>query len=265
LKNVAERESLRVTVVRMDVTSDDSVSAAFVEAVRRCGPIDVLVNNAGVGYAAAIEDLSMAEFREAIDTNYLGAVRCVKAVLPSMRERRSGCIINVTSVAGRIASPAQAAYCSSKFALEAFSEVLAQEAAIFGIRVAIVEPGVIATPIFDKSHERKESAYPGARRLNAFFTAALSTIQVPPSVVGRKVLEIIESDTRVLRHPAGPDARPLLERRLSMSDEQWIASGAIVDDEVWAAGIQQAIGIDMRQYLGKTPRGMVASSDVEKV
>jgi NAD(P)-dependent dehydrogenase (short-subunit alcohol dehydrogenase family) len=264
-RTVAQRESLPITILPMDVTSDDSVSKAFAEAERLCGPIEVLVNNAGIGQSGAIEDLSMAQFRDAMETNFLGAVRCTKAVLPAMRQRRSGCIINVTSVAGRVASPSQAAYCSTKFALEAFSEVLAQEAGVFGIRVAIVEPGVIATPIFDKSHELVESAYPGARRLNAFFVASLSMIQVPPSVVGEKIRYIIDSGTTVLRHPTGPDAVPLIARRQSMTDEQWIASGSIPDDEVWAAGIQQSIGIDMRQYLGKTARGIVTSSTAEKV
>jgi NAD(P)-dependent dehydrogenase (short-subunit alcohol dehydrogenase family) len=266
LRNVAERESLPIIILAMDVTSDDSVANAFAEAERRCGPIEVLVNNAGIATVGAIEDLSIDQFRESMETNFFGALRCIKAVLPGMRERRGGCIINVTSVAGRIASAAQAAYCSTKFALEAVSEVLAQEGGVFGIRVAVVEPGVIATPIFGKGEgELAPSLYPGARRLGAFFAASLSMIQIPPSVVGQKIREIVDSGTTVLRHPIGPDAAPLLARRQSMTDEQWIASGSIPDDDVWAAGIQQALGIDMRQYLGKPLRGIVTGSATEKV
>jgi len=90
-------------------------------------------------------------------------------------------------------------------------------------------------------------------------------VQVPPSVVGLKVLEIVKSGTTVLRHPAGPDAIPLLKRRQSMTDEEWIAANSIGDDETWAAGIQQSLGIDVRPYLGRTPGGIVASGRSETV
>ena len=261
----AERETLPISVVAMDVNSDDSVARGFAEAERLCGPVEVLVNNAGIGHGGAVEDVSIAKFRDTMETNFFGALRCIKTVLPGMRTRRSGCIINVTSVAGRLASAAQSSYCSSKFALEALSEVLAQEARLFGIRVAIVEPGVIATPIFDKGHALYDSHYPGERRLYALFVASLSAVQVPPSVVGKKILEIIQSGTTVLRHPAGPDAIPLLKRRQSMTDEEWIAANSIGDDETWAAGIQQSLGIDVRPYLGRTPGGIVASGRTEAV
>jgi len=265
LKLQADRESLPITVVAMDVNSDESVAAGFAEAERACGPLDVLVNNAGVGHGGAIEDVSMAQFRETMETNFFGALRCIKTVLPGMRQRRRGCIVNITSVAGRLASAAQGSYCSTKFALEALSEVLAQEARLFGIRVAIVEPGVIATSIFDKGHALYDSPYPGERRLYALFAASLSRVQVPPSFVGQKVREIVESGTTVLRHPAGPDAIPLLKRRQSLTDEEWIAANSIEDDETWAAGIQQSIGIDVRPYLGRTPGGLVASGRSEAV
>jgi len=265
LKVQAGRESLPITIVAMDVNSDESVAAGFAEAERTCGPLDVLVNNAGVGRGGAIEDVPISGFRETMETNFFGALRCIKTVLPGMRQRRRGCIVNVTSVAGRLASPAQGSYCSSKFALEALSEVLAQEAGLFGIRVAIVEPGVIATPIFDKGQALADSPYPGERRLYALFVASLSAVQVPPSVVGLKIREIVDSGTTVLRHPAGPDAIPLLKRRQSMTDEEWIAANSIGDDETWAAGIQQSLGMDLRPYLGRTPRGIVASGRSEVV
>src|SRR5262249_13186495 len=114
------------------------------------GHIDVLVNNAGVGGGGSIEELPIQFFREVMETNYFGALRCIKALIPSMRERRSGCIINVTSIAGRMAIAPAAPYAASKWAFEALSECLAQEKKAFNVRVAIVEPGVIATPIFSK-------------------------------------------------------------------------------------------------------------------
>jgi len=256
LTALAQAEKLALSVLGLNVTSDASVASAFAEARQRCGPIDVLVNNAGIGRGFAIEDASMDDFRITMETNFFGALRCIKAVVPEMRERRTGCIVNITSVAGRIASSPQGAYASSKWALEALSEVLAQEVRPFGVRVAVVEPGVIATPIFDKVPDPKPSVYPGVRRMRALFAASLSMVQIPPSVVAAKIREIIESGTLVLRHPVGPDAAAMLESRKAVTDEQWIAAAA-VDDETWAAGMQQRFGFDVRPFLDKPLRGLV--------
>src|SRR5690349_7820492 len=117
LTALAQAEKLALSVLGLNVTSDASVASAFAEARQRCGPIDVLVNNAGIGRGFAIEDASMDDFRITMETNFFGALRCIKAVVPEMRERRTGCIVNITSVAGRIASSPQGAYASSKWAL----------------------------------------------------------------------------------------------------------------------------------------------------
>ncbi len=253
LRELAASEDLPITVLALDVDSDTAVAEAFSEAERMKGPIEVLVNNAGIGQIYAVEDAPLDEFRQTMETNFFGALRCVKAVLPSMRERRQGCIINVTSIAGRIALNGHGPYCASKFALEAVSESLAQEVKPFGIRVAIVEPGVIATPIFNKIHDYAETPYPGARRLNALFAASLSAAQVPPELVGEKIREIVESNGPLaLRHPVGPDAEPFLQWRAAMSDE-----GGVEDDEVWAARTEEDFGLNVRPYLGRTPAGIV--------
>ena len=149
LKTIAQRESLPITTLRLDVTSDDSVAQACGQVMSERGHIDVLINNAGIATFGVVEDLPLEVFRETMETNYFGALRCIKAVVPSMRERNSGCIVNVTSVGGRIATAAHASYNATKYALEALSEVLAQELKTFHVRVAIVEPGIIQNPIFD--------------------------------------------------------------------------------------------------------------------
>ena len=133
LHEAVAREKLDVHIVAHDVDDDSSAKAAIIEA----GGIDVLVNNAGIGVMGSLEETPLSQFRSAMETNYFGAVRCIQAVLPGMRERQSGCIVNVTSVAGRIAMAPQAPYAASKWALEAMSECLAQEVKGFGIRVAI--------------------------------------------------------------------------------------------------------------------------------
>src|SRR5271165_7321311 len=114
LAETAARENLPVTVSTMDVDSDQSVSQTIATIEQDHGPIEVLVNNAGIERMGSVEELPLAEFRAVMETNYFGALRCIQALLPQMRQRRSGCIINVTSVAGRIASPPLAPYTASK-------------------------------------------------------------------------------------------------------------------------------------------------------
>ena len=168
----------------------------------------------------------METFRSVMETNFFGALRCIKTVVPDMRERRTGTIINVTSVAGRLASAGHSAYSASKWALEALSESLAQELKAFGVRVAIVEPGVIATPIFGKAPPLIEnSPYPHGRRMRALFAAALARPN-PPETVANRILEIVAGDGSQLRHLVGADAVALVEGRKQKTDEQVIAEAA---------------------------------------
>ena len=246
LQTLARQEGLPVTVLPLDVDDEASVRGAVAHLLAARGRIDVLVNNAGIAPMGAIEDLPLAEFRRAMETNYFGAVRCIQAVVPPMRTQRQGCIINVTSVAGRIALAATAAYTASKFALEALSEVLAQEVKAFNIRVAIVEPGVIQTPILDKMRDAPaDTRYPHERRLQALFAASLQQ-PVAPAVVGEQIRHIIESDSWQLRYPVGPDAEPFLAWRARLSDEAWVDYHATRDDEAWYQRIARDFGLDAR-------------------
>jgi NAD(P)-dependent dehydrogenase (short-subunit alcohol dehydrogenase family) len=236
------RENLPVRIVKQDVDQDASAREAIGKALAEAGQIDVLVNNAGVPTMGSMEETSIAEFRAAMETNFFGALRCTQAVLPGMRERGSGCIVNVTSVAGRIAMAPQAPYASSKWALEALSECLAQEVKAFGIRVAIVEPGVIATHIFDKINpDREGTLYPHKRRINELFRASLEQ-PVSPFVVADGIRDIVDSGSWTLRHPVGPDAAGFLQWRASLSDEDWVAWGAMTDNE-WVAYMRGTFGL----------------------
>ena len=241
---LAARERLPITVSAMDVDSDESVSDS-IAAVLKNGPIDVLVNNAGIERVGSVEEVPLAEFRAAMETNYFGAIRCIKAVVPHMRQRRSGCIINVTSVAGRIASTPMAPYNASKWALEALSEALAGEMKMFGVRVAIVEPGIIDTAMARRiSVPSNPSSYPQRERFAAMFAAALKN-PTPPSLVAEKILEIAASDSWQLRHLVGPDAAPLLQWRAGMTDETWVEQNAS-GDETANRGPQRDFGLDSR-------------------
>jgi NAD(P)-dependent dehydrogenase (short-subunit alcohol dehydrogenase family) len=231
LQKIISTEQLPITVADLDVNDDASVERSIGRALAENGRIDVLVNNAGVGLGGSVEELPLDVFREVMETNYFGPLRCIKAVLPSMRERRHGCIVNVTSIAGRIALPPQAAYAASKWALEALSECLAQEMRAFNVRVAIVEPGVIATPIFSKARPLPaDSPYPHSRRQRALFAASLAQ-PTSPYVVGEKICQIVDSDSWQLRYPVGPDAEPLLKWRASKTDEEIVQLGGASDEE----------------------------------
>lgn len=244
LRAIAAKENLAIRFAALDVDSDDSVRATFDHILSDAGSIDVLVNNAGIGPLGAVEEMPISAFRAIMETNFFGALRCIQAVVPGMRRRGSGCIVNITSVAGRFSAAPQAAYASSKFALEALSECLAQEMKAFGVHVAIVEPGVIATPIFGKVAEIPlKAVYPHSRRLNELFRASLEN-PVSPNVVGEKIRDIIESGTWHLRHPVGPDAAGLLGWRASMNDEEWVELGAISDEE-WVAYVRQNFGLNV--------------------
>jgi NAD(P)-dependent dehydrogenase (short-subunit alcohol dehydrogenase family) len=243
LAEVAAREKLPIMVSAMDVDSDDSVTRTITSIEKERGPIDVLVNNAGIEKAGSIEELQLDEFRAVMETNYFGAIRCIKALVPQMRQRRSGCIINVTSIGGRISSAPLTPYNASKWALEALSEGLAGEMKTFGVRVAIVEPGIIDTAMARRLRVPvNPSPYRQRERFSALFTAALKN-PVPPSLVAAKILEIAETGTWQLRHPVGPDALPFLQWRSAMTDEAWVDLNA-ADDDTWYRGLQRDFGLD---------------------
>jgi NAD(P)-dependent dehydrogenase (short-subunit alcohol dehydrogenase family) len=246
LAELAARENLPISVSTLDVDDDASVREGMRSIANELGPIDVLVNNAGIERTGSVEELPLSEIRAVMETNYFGPIRCIQAVLPAMRARRSGCIVNVASIAGRLACSPFGPYTASKFALEALSECLAQEVKAFGVRVAIVEPGIIDTPMTRHlGVELAPSPYPQQRRLSGLYTASLENPS-PPTLVAAKILEIVESGTSQLRHPVGPDALPFLEWRKAMSDEEWVAWGAL-DDASWYERVQTDFALDARR------------------
>ena len=217
-----------------------------IEAIlKENGPVDVLVNNAGIERHGSIEELDMADFKAIMETNYFGVLRCIKAVLPVMRNNRNGCIINVASVAGHISSTPLGAYAASKFALEAMSEALAQEVKPFNIRVGIVEPGIIDTQMARDIKTGGDSVYPQVKRFGGLFAASLEN-PTSPSLVAEKILEIADNEIWLLRHPVGPDAQPFLEWRASMTDEQWVDWNAASDEE-WYAAVEGDFGLNARR------------------
>jgi len=244
LEKVTTEAKLPVTVLSMDVDDESSVEAVF---GKLGDSIDVLVNNAGIFSIEAVEDESLDQYRRVMETNYFGAVRCVKQVLPSMRKRGSGCIINVTSIAGRVAFFASSAYSASKFALEAFTESLAQEVHGHGIKVALVEPGIIDTPMATTSlpQYEKNTIYPHGRRLHAFFNNP-DKPEASPNLVCETIRHVIENDDPRLRFPVGPDALSFLGWRVALSDEDWVRLGGLRADPDYFQRVFMDTGVDLR-------------------
>jgi NAD(P)-dependent dehydrogenase (short-subunit alcohol dehydrogenase family) len=244
LREVISDEKLAISLAALNVDSDVSVNDAVADVIRVHGRIDVLVNNAGVPGEGTVEETPIEVFRQAMETNFFGGLRCIKAVLPGMRERRHGIIVNVTSVAGRIAYAGFSPYVASKWAFEALSESLAQEMRAFNVRVAIIEPGVVATPFFRKGRTHPtDSPYPFIRRIRAFFAASLAS-PTSPYVVGEQIGEIVNGDSWQLRYPVGPDATPTLQLRAGQTDEQAVNQAAVTDDE-YKARLKRVFGLDL--------------------
>ena len=182
-----------------------------------------------------------------MNTNFFGTLRCCKAVAPAMRKKRAGLIINVTSIAGRIVGPGAGAYSASKFAAEGMSEALAQELSAFNVRVAVVQPGIIATPMTVENLPvpKPGSVYPHGGRMRAFY-AATPTSGPGPTVVAEAIRDIIDGKITAFRTPCGPDALPFLGLRSGMSDEAWIAMSDSLDDNDYFDRFQAVSGMDLR-------------------
>jgi NAD(P)-dependent dehydrogenase (short-subunit alcohol dehydrogenase family) len=250
LEAAARAQSLPLVLRELDVTRQESIDHAVAATREREGAVDVLVNNAGIGGATPLELTPEDEHRAMFEANYWGAIRMIQAVLPAMRERRAGCIVNVTSIAGRVATPNQIAYSASKHALAAASEALAHEVAAFGIRAAIIEPGVVQTAIFENSASAtrydKTSPYRQIMRRNGKLFAAGFRNPGQPETVAAAILEAITTDRPRLRYPVGVDAEGLAVGRARISDEEWVAMGGELSDEEYNARFKRYFGIELR-------------------
>ncbi len=246
LERAASDEALPLDIIQLDICDPQSVTRAF-DQVNETGPVDLLVNNAGIGGASPLELTPEAEHKQMFETNYFGAVRCIQAVLPSMRERQSGCIVNITSAVGLQATPNQIAYSASKWALECLGEALAHELYRFGVRVVNVEPGVIMTSIFENSAAQtrydKTSPYQPIMRRNGKVFAAGFKRAIPPELVAETILEAVTTDNYKLRWPVGPDAEGMMAARQQLPSEEWVRMGADLSDAEYNSKFEEYFGI----------------------
>jgi NAD(P)-dependent dehydrogenase (short-subunit alcohol dehydrogenase family) len=248
LRSMSADAGVEVNLVELDVADDESVRDGF-----RCildathGVVDVLVNNAGVGGNAVAEECQTSTYLEVMNVNLCGAIRCLHQVLPGMRARRNGAVVNITSIAGRVAAIAQSPYVTSKWAFEGLSEGLAQELAPFGIRVAIIEPGVTKSAIFAKNVDapHQTGAYDAHyRRLFQFYATGYAQA-TDPFEVAQLIHHAVTTDSPQLRYAVSWGGPELVNGRDSMSDEDWIALGAHDDDADYYAAFTSAFGLDI--------------------
>jgi NAD(P)-dependent dehydrogenase (short-subunit alcohol dehydrogenase family) len=228
ITNITQKEKLSLEILQLDVTADKSVKEAINKITNEQERIDVLVNNAGFALVGAFEEISIEEFKEQYETNVFGVIRVTQAVLPIMRNQRGGTIVNISSIAGKIGFPLTSAYVSSKFALEGLTESMAYEIEQFGIKVILIEPGVIKTnfnnnlKIGKRVAKNQNSSYKEMtqKRITGFQPRFESGI--PPVDVAKVILKAITSENlSKLRYLVGNDAFKLIKIRNNISDKEF--------------------------------------------
>ena len=229
IQSIASKENLPIIVKQLDVTKDESVRNAIQQITSEAGRIDVVVNNAGYGLTGAFEDLSIEEIKAQYETNFFGVIRVTQAVLPIMRKQRSGKIINISSGAGRLGYPGGSAYVSTKFALEGLSESMSYELEPFGIRVVLVEPGVIRTNfasgmVLAKKAQDPNSPYSQMMQRMGTTLQQLEQNGSDVDLVASIVLKAATSANPELRYLAGKDVENWVEAKRKMSDSEFISS-----------------------------------------
>ena len=247
LRGIAQELNLVIKPVELDVSDTDSVNQGINEILDQTDQIDVLINNAGIGSNAVIEDVNIESDKGVFETNFWGSVRCIQAVLPTMRQQKFGHIIQVSSIAGRVGLPAQPIYSASKWALEGLSENLAHDLSSFGVRVSIIEPGVTRTAILGKNNTVPhnpdfENIY--GRMLDMYMQGIEANIR--PEAVSETILQCLESSSKQLRWPVAWGAETMVNARHdgSVSDEEWVEIGSLVNNrEEWVKSFRQAFNL----------------------
>ena len=227
MKLIVAKENLPIQIKQLDVTDDVSVKNAIQEISSEAGHIDVLVNNAGYGLNGAFEDLAIDEIKAQYETNVFGLVRTTQAVLPIMRRQKSGTIVNISSGAGRFGFPGSSAYVSTKFAVEGLSESMSYELEPFGIKVVIVEPGVIRTNFVDGMVVAKKSQDPNSpysqitQKIATGFEEMMKNAS-SADLVAKVVLDAITDKNPSLRYLAGSDVETWLGGKRKIADEEFL-------------------------------------------
>ena len=244
LKEKIAAENLSVELIKLDLVDPASIESAIASIMAKHGRIDALVNNAGIGGGQAVEETEMDVVREIFETNYFGNVNVLRAVTPIMRKQKSGRIVTVGSLAGEVVMGCHAHYSASKWAMEGLSEALAMEMAEFNVKVAIIEPGVVVTPIWAKGElPSGETPYKNSLlRLGRFFEFGF-TRPAMPSDVAQAIEHAIESDKPHFRYPVGPDAVETVAAKNKITNDEWMEANCL-QGEAFNEKMAELVGVD---------------------
>lgn len=251
LKQKIAEENLTVHVIQMDLVDPVSIKTAIATIMEQSGRIDGLVNNAGIGGGQAVEMTSLETSREIFETNYFGNVSVLREVTPIMRKQQSGRIVTVGSLAGQTVMGCHAHYSASKWAMEGLSEALAAEMAEFNVKVAIIEPGCVVTPIWGKGSlpEGEQPYINSLMKLGRWFEFGL-TRPAYPTDCAQAIEHALTSDKPQFRYPVGHDAKEHVAARNSVSDDEWMAANCLQGEEYYDR-MEELIGVDY--FRGELP------------
>jgi NAD(P)-dependent dehydrogenase (short-subunit alcohol dehydrogenase family) len=222
IQEIAKKEKLSITIMPLDVDKPESIKSAIKQIMTEKKRIDVLVNNAGYGIFGCLEDLTIEELKSQFETNFFSIVRLIQEIAPIMRAQKSGTIVNISSVAGKIGFPGSPAYISSKFALEGLSECLRYELSPFGINTIIIEPGVIKTNFFDSmkmpKNAKPDSPYKDITNKVVAGVKMMAEMGTPPKEVADVIIKALKEKNPLPRYTVGNDAAMFLEAKKMKTD-----------------------------------------------
>jgi short-subunit dehydrogenase len=226
LQEIIRKEGLDVSIQQLDVNDNASIENTINNIKNEANRIDVLINNAGFGLVGFFEDLTLDEIRDQFETNFFGVLNITKKIIPIMRLQKSGTIINISSGAGQVGFPGISAYVSTKFAIEGFSESLTYELLPYGIKVVIIEPGVIKTNFFRNCKVSEHSV-----KKNSTYSPSLDKFQknmeimqehaTSPTDVAKVIIQVLGNSEPKQRYIVGNDVAMILEAKKNLSDNEF--------------------------------------------
>ena len=221
LESVIKKDNLSIEIIKLDVDDEKAIQSVIDEIIQKAGRVDVLVNNAGYGQFGCTEDVTVEEFRKQFETNFFSIVKLIQGVSPIMRKQNSGVIVNISSVVGRMGLPGSPAYISTKFALEGLTECLRYELGQFGVKLTLIEPGVIKTNFFDSMKVPQTNADPKYKQMTDFMLSGLKMMVqmgTAPAQVAQTIIKAINDKEIQPRYVVGTDAAMFMEAKKMKTD-----------------------------------------------
>ena len=221
LEDVIKKDNLSIEIIKLDVDDEKAIQSVIDQIIQKAGRVDDLVNNAGYGQFGCTEDVTVEEFRKQFETNFFSIVKLIQGVSPIMRKQNSGVIVNISSVVGRMGLPGSPAYISTKFALEGLTECLRYELGQFGVKLTLIEPGVIKTNFFDSMKVPQTNADPKYKQMTDFMLSGLKMMVqmgTAPAQVAQTIIKAINDKEIQPRYVVGTDAAMFMEAKKMKTD-----------------------------------------------